>query len=239
MTLQTRHLDYHEGDATLRATVAWDDSIAVQQPGVLVAHAWRGRSEFEDKKALALASLGYVGFALDVYGRGQLGTNPTENAKLMQPFMDDRALLQRRLQAALAALRAVPEVDDQRVAGIGFCFGGLCMLDLARSGADLAGVVSFHGLLSKPATPAAADIRARILLLHGWDDPMATPDEVLALSRELSSAGADWQLHAYGKTLHAFTNPLANDPANGLQYRPRAERRAWCSMQNFLAEIFE
>lgn len=238
MAIQTRTHDYPDGDTTLCASIAWDDSVAGPRPGVLVAHAWRGRSEFENNKAIELARLGYVGFALDVYGKGKLGTNAAENAAMMQPLLDDRPRLQRRLRAALQALRKQVEVDSQRVAAIGFCFGGLCVLDLARYGADIRGVVSFHGLLTAPDELPADKIDSKILVLHGWDDPMATPAAVLALAQELSSAKADWQLQAYGNTLHAFTNPLANEPANGLQYAPVADRRAWLSMQSFLSEIF-
>jgi len=239
VAIQTRQYDYADGDVQLRASVSWNDSITGKRPGVLVSHAWRGRSPFEDGKAQALAEQGYVGFALDLFGAGVLGQSPEENKKLMQPFLDDRDMLQRRLQVALEHLRGLPEVDADRIAGIGFCFGGLCMLDLARSGADVRGVVSFHGLLTAPPNVGETAITARVLVLHGWDDPMATPDAVLALSQELSAAKADWQLHAYGGTLHAFTNPAADDPAHGLQYDARAEARSWRSMTNFLNEIFD
>ena len=155
----------------------------------------------------------------------------------MAPFMEDRALLLGRVQAALQALRRQPEVDPARVAGIGFCFGGLCMLDLARSGADLAGVVSFHGLLSPPPGAGNVPIQAKILVLHGYDDPMGPPEQMLALADELTRAGCDWQIHAYGGTMHAFTNPVVNDPAFGTVYKESAERRALASMKNFLAEL--
>jgi len=139
---------------------------------------------------------------------------------------------------SLETLREQPEVDAGRVAAIGFCFGGLCVLDIARTGADLAGVVSFHGLFSAPGSTAGNRVRARILALHGWDDPMATPDAVLGLASELTSLGADWQLHAYGNTQHAFTNPAANDPRRGTVYDETADRRSWRAMTNFLDELF-
>ena len=157
----------------------------------------------------------------------------------MQPFLEDRALLQRRMNLALETLRKIDRVDPSRIAAMGFCFGGLCVLDLARSGADIRGVVSFHGLLNPPGKTAGNKIKARVLVLHGHDDPMVPPDAVLAFERELTEAGADWQVHVYGQTMHAFTNPQANDPAFGTVYKASADRRSWQSLQNFLAEVLD
>ncbi len=238
MGLQNRLVEYRDGDTLMEGRLVWDDAVPEARPGVLVAHAWGGRSDYEDGKADALASLGYAAFALDVYGKGVRGGSPEENATLMQPLLDDRAALQRRLLTALVALREQAEVDAARVAAIGFCFGGLCVLDLARSGADVAGVVSFHGLFGAPDNTAGNRVRARVLALHGWDDPMATPDAVNALAAELSSMGADWQLHAYGNTMHAFTNPAADDRERGTVYDAAADRRSWQAMANFLDELF-
>jgi dienelactone hydrolase len=204
----------------------------------LVSHAWGGRSEFEENKADTLAELGYAGFALDLYGKGVLGSNAEENRDLMQPFLDDRAKLQSRMRLAVEVLRKQKEVDASRIAALGFCFGGLCVLDLARSGADIRGVASFHGLLGAPQNTAKMNISAKILVMHGWDDPMATPEQVLALANELTAKGADWQLHAYGNTVHAFTNPGANDADFGTVYSAAADKRSWQSLQLFLAEIF-
>jgi dienelactone hydrolase len=238
MGMQHRLIEYRDGDRVLEGRLAWDDAVEEPRPGILVSHAWSGRSAFEDGKADALAGLGYVAFALDLYGKGMRGTNPEENAALMQPFLQDRAALQQRLLESLQTLRAQPEVDAGNVAAIGFCFGGLCVLDIARTGADLAGVVSFHGLLSSPGNTAGNRARARVLALHGWNDPMATPEAVLALARELTALGADWQLHAYGNTQHAFTNPAANDRERGTVYDEVADRRSWQAMINFLEELF-
>ena len=156
----------------------------------------------------------------------------------MQPFMDDREMLQTRITAAFNTIKLFPWVDDSKIAAIGFCFGGLCVLDLARTGADLAGVVSFHGLLSAPENTAANKISAKVLVLHGNDDPMASAEQVIALQQEFTTAGADWQLHNYGHTMHAFTNPVANNPQAGTVFQADAERRSWVSMQNFLEEVF-
>lgn len=237
MSIETRTVDYADGDRTLEAYLAWDDAAGKPRPGVLVAHTWAGRGEAEEAKARELAALGYVGFALDVYGKGIRGGGIDENRALMRPFTDDRALLQRRMRLALDAMRREDGVDAGRTGAIGFCFGGLCVLDLARTGADVNGVVSFHGMLRAPGNTAGNSIRAKVLALHGWDDPMAPPEDVVALGRELTSMGADWQLHAYGNTMHAFTNPKANDPDFGTVYQADADRRSWQAMRNFFAEV--
>ncbi len=238
MTIQTRTIDYQDGDVDLQGHLAWDDAVEGKRPGVMIAHAWAGRSDFENGKAEVLAKLGYVGLALDNFGRGILGSNTEENSALIQPFLDDRAMLQGRMQIALEVLKGLDEVDASRVAAIGFCFGGLCVLDLARTGTDICGVVSFHGLFGSPGNTAGNKIKAKVLALHGWDDPMAPPDQVVSLAEELSSMGADWQVHGYGNTMHAFTNPQANDPDFGTVYSPDADRRSWHAMQDFLSEIF-
>lgn len=236
MTIQTRRIEYIHDGTLLEGFMAFDDATTGPRPGVLISHAWAGRSEFEEDKARRLAELGYVGFALDMYGQGVLGKDKDENAALMTPFLEDRGKLQGRLQAALATLREQKEVDADRTAIIGFCFGGLCAMDLARTGADILGAVSFHGLPMPPGNTQT--IRAKMLILHGWDDPMAQPDAMVALGQELTDAGADWQLHAYGGTMHAFTNPNANDPDFGTVYHPDADRRSWQAMRTFFEEIF-
>ena len=238
MAIQTQTVECKDGDVVLEGYLAWDDTNTDRRPGVLIAHAWAGRSEFEEGKAESLAELGYVGFALDLYGKGKRGSNAEENTALMQPLLDDRKTLQRRMTLALEQIRKQEIVDASRVAAMGFCFGGLSVLDLARTGADLSGVASFHGLFNSPGNTANNRINASVLVMHGWDDPMAKPDQVLALAEELTAMGADWQIHGYGNTMHAFTNPAANDPGFGTVYNERADRRSWQSLQLFLAEIF-
>ena len=238
MAIQTRQVAYKDRDIELEAYLACDDSSSDRRPGVLISHAWAGRGELEENKAERLAELGYVGFALDLYGKGVQGSSPEQNAVLMQPLLDDRVLLQRRMRVALDVLRKQKEVDAERVAAMGFCFGGLCVLDLARTGADILGVASFHGLFASPGNTGHKKISAKVLVMHGWDDPMATPDQVSSLAHELSTMGADWQIHAYGNTQHAFTNPAAADPDMGTVYNADADRRSWQSLQLFLAEIF-
>ena len=238
MAILTRTVEYQDGEREFDAYMAWEDGGSDPKPGVIVSHAWGGRSDFEDAKADKLAELGYVGFAIDLYGKGQRGGSKEENSALMQPLLDDREMLQRRMSIALDTLRRQKEVDDARVAAMGFCFGGLCVLDLARTGADVSGVASFHGLFGKPGNTEDNTIKASVLVMHGWGDPMATPDQVLGLTEELTTMGADWQLHAYGNTVHAFTNPAAADPDFGTVYSADADRRSWNSLQLFLAEIF-
>jgi dienelactone hydrolase len=238
MAIQTRLIDYAHGDLALEGFLAWDDAVSTPRPAVAIAHAWGGRSEFEESKAVRLAEQGYVGFAIDMYGKGVRGSNPEENARLMAPFLEDRPLLQARIKEAIGVLRLQPEVDAGRLAAMGFCFGGLCVLDLARSGGDVLGVASFHGLFAAPGNTVGNRIGAKVLCLHGYDDPMVPPQSVLDLAAELTDAGADWQLHAYGNTLHSFTNPGANDPGLGAIYNAAADRRSWAALLDFLEEIF-
>jgi dienelactone hydrolase len=238
MAIQMKQIEYRDGDILLEAYMAYDDSSSDQRPGVLISHAWGGRGEHEESKAERLAELGYVGFALDLYGKGVLGSDPKQNQALMQPLLDDREMLQRRMQLALGIIRKQKEVDSERVAAMGFCFGGLCVLDLARTGADILGAASFHGLFSAPGNTGDNKISAKVLVMHGWDDPMATPEQVLSLAEELTSMDADWQIHAYGNTMHAFTNPAADNADMGTVYNEDADRRSWQSLQLFLAEIF-
>jgi len=238
MAIVSNVVGYLDGDVLLEAFFAFDDSVSGRRPAVLINHTWAGRDDFVAEKAKKLAALGYVGFAVDMYGKGVLGSCPEENAQLMQPFMDNRQMLQKRMQAALYAVKLLPWVDDSKIAAMGFCFGGLCSLDLARAGADLKGVVSFHGLLGAPGNTQGNAIKAKILALHGHDDPLGPVEQVLAFEQEMTKAGADWQLHTFGNTQHAFTNPAANNPDFGTVYQPDADRRSWLAMENFLTEIF-
>ncbi len=235
--MKSEKIGYRDDDIDLEGHLVYDPATAGTRPLVVVAHAWAGQSDLERSKAAQLAELGYAGFALDLFGKGVLGKSVEENSQLIKPFMEDRALIVRRMQAGIDAVRTHEIVDANRIAAIGFCFGGLCALDLARSGADIAGVVAFHALLNAPQGPGNK-ITAKILVLHGHLDPMAPQDEVVALTRELDSAGADWQIHLYGKAMHAFTNPAANDVDFGTVYDETADNRSWAAMRNFVAEIF-
>ncbi|MBP8924669.1 MAG: dienelactone hydrolase family protein [Pseudomonadales bacterium] len=234
--MQQRYIDYEHAGQTLQGFLARPDGTDTV-PGILIAHAWGGRDEFVLDKARTLAGLGYAAFALDVYGKGILGSGPEQNSQLMTPLLADRALLRDRLAAGLDCLRAQPGIDTGRIAVMGYCFGGLCALDLARSGADIRGAVSLHGLFVPPGLEPRP-IKAHILALHGYADPMVPPQQVVEFGQEMSDAGVDWQLHAYGGVLHAFTVPEANDLKLGTLYDARAERRAWRTLLDFYEEIF-
>jgi dienelactone hydrolase len=231
-------IEYRDSEAVLEGFLCYDESQPGPRPAVIINHAWGGRDEFVERKARRLAWSGYACFALDNYGKGRRGGTPELNAALMTPFMNDRALLRRRLLAGLAAVKSLPIVDSKRIAVMGFCFGGLCALDFARANADVRGVVSIHGML-KPSGLTEPKINARVLMLHGYDDPLSPPEEVLAVAREFTAAGADWQLHAYGHTVHAFTNPVANNRAGGMQYDEAADRRSWHALEEFLGEVLK
>ena len=235
--LKTQTIDYQENTTALEGYYAYDEKIPGKRPAVIVCHDWSGKNDFSCNKAQKLAELGYVGFALDMYGKGLSGKTKTEKSALIKPLMDDRKLLQKRVLAALDTVRKLDEVDPTRIAIIGFCFGGLCALDLARSGADIKGAVSFHGLFYSPDF-SSKPIKAKILALHGHDDPMATPAQALAFMKEMTDAKANWELDMYGNTMHGFTNPEANDPAFGTVYSKEADARAWARMVAFFAEIF-
>lgn len=228
---------YTDGDTICEGYVAMPAG-AGPHPAVLIAHNWAGQTDADNGVADRLARLGYIGIAIDVYGQGVRGEPMGDNSGLMGPWMADRAGLQRRLLAAVEAAAAHPAVDSGRIAIIGYCFGGLCALDVVRSTTPLIkAAVSFHGVYA-PTGLSAQPITAKVLVLHGWDDPMTPPDATVALAKELSAAGADWQIHAYGGTMHAFTAPGANNPAGGVMYSADADRRSWQAMTNFLGEVF-
>lgn len=239
MAITTRDVNYEINGMTFDGALAFDEAREGARPAVLVCHGWEGRSDAQLQCARALAGLGYIGFACDMFGKGIRGDVTGDNSALIAPFLRDRAMLRQRLLATVEAVRGLPEVAPNKVAAIGFCFGGLCVLDLARSGAEVRAVASFHGLFTKPEGLPVMPIQAKVVAFHGWDDPMAPPSDVVALGSELTESGADWQIHAYGGTMHAFMAVGANRPEAGIQYNQRSARRAWASMVTFLAEAFD
>lgn len=236
--LQTKKIEYSHQGKLFEGYCAYDDRGLTKKPAVLSFHDWSGRNDLACQKVEQLAELGYVGFAVDLYGKGVIGETKEEKSALIQPLLADRKLLQERILAALATVQALEYVNTAKIAAIGFCFGGLCALDLARSDVEVRGVVSFHGLLNAPANQPPKATRTKILVLHGHDDPMVPPEQVLAFETEMTSVRADWQLIAYGNTMHGFTNPQANDPAFGTVYNALVNKRSWLAMKRFLEEIF-
>ena len=208
------------------------------RPTVILFPTVMGVSPLEIGFAERLGALGYNGLIADLFGKQFHGAARDTMFGEMGRLRGDRAALRERLLAVLDTVRGRPEAAGQKVAAIGYCFGGQCALDLARAGADVAGVASFHGLFDPPGLPAQP-ISAKVVAYHGWDDPMVPPEAVVALGKELTEAGCDWQVHAYGHVGHGFTNPRASDLGiDGVRYNEAAARRSWASLETYLAELF-
>jgi dienelactone hydrolase len=238
--LRTQVVEYKQGSVVLEGYLAYDDKFQGQRPGVLVVHDWTGIGSYVKGRAEQLAALGYVAFAADIYGKGIRPTNPKDAAVQAKIYRDDRRLMRDRAKAGLAVLQQAPITDARRIAAIGYCFGGGAVLELARSGAPIVGAVSFHGNLDTPNPADAKNIQAKILVLHGADDPLVPPAQVDGFQQEMTPAGVDWQLVSYSGTVHSFTNPAAgNDNAKGSAYNAQSDRRSFAAMQQFFAEIFQ
>ena len=233
--MRTEQIQYKVNGNNMLGYVAYSDNN--NSPLVLIAHTWAGKDRFVHDRADDLAKLGYTAMAVDMYGEGRVGADAAENESLMTPLVSNRDELKDRIQGALEAGRKLEGVNPAKVAAIGYCFGGLVVLDLVRSGADVNGVVSFHGLLM-PSEISNDGVKSKVLVLHGERDPMVPLEMVDEFQKEMTAASIDWQLHSYGGTYHAFTNPDANDPTLGTQYNEDADKRSWSSMLNFFNEIF-
>ena len=240
MAIVRQALVYNGPGGPFEGVIAYEDEITTMRPGVLVVPNVRGQKEADTLKAEALARLGYVGFACDVFGRGKRTTQESPDmAVYMNELNADRGLLRDRLQASLDALKGFDRVDPAKTATIGFCFGGKCVLDMARAGLDILGCVSFHGVYDRPDYASVVSIKPKLLVCHGWDDPLGPPDAMVGLGRELTEGGADWQIHAYGNAGHAFTDHAATGSTRpGVAYEERADRRSWEAMKDFLTELF-
>jgi len=235
----SKPVEYKQGDTVLEGLSVYDDAVQGKRPGVLVVHQWMGLSDYEKKGAEMLARLGYNVFAVDIYGRGIRPQTPQAAGAEAGKYKNDRALLRARVRAGLDVLMNQELTDRKRIAAIGYCFGGTTVLELARSGAEIAGVVSFHGGLSSPTPGDAKNIKARVLALHGADDPNVPPKEVAAFEEEMRQGGVDWQLVAYGGAVHSFTDWNAgNDNSKGTAYNERADRRSWEAMKQFFVEVW-
>jgi dienelactone hydrolase len=230
---------YKQGDTTCIGYLAYDDSLSAKRPAVLIAPEWWGLVEYPKRRADQLAQLGYVAFVADIYGNGVTASTPEDARAHAMSFYSDRARLRARMSAALATLKEQPLVDGKRIAVIGYCFGGAAALELARSGADLAGVVTFHGSLATPTPADARAITGKVLVCTGADDPNVKPEEVAAFENEMRAAHVNYQINVYGGAVHAFTNPAAgNDNAKGMAYNAQADHRSWEAMRQFFDEIF-
>lgn len=236
--IHTESVEYKDGTNVLEGYLAYDSSSSAKRPGVLVVHEWMGLGPFAKKRAEDLAAMGYVAFAADIYGKGVRPKDTKEAGELAGKYKGDRALLRSRVNAALHLLQKNEYVDTKKIAAIGFCFGGTTVLELARLGAPVKGVVSFHGGLSSPKPEDAKNIKGRVLALHGADDPF-TKSEVADFQDEMRKANVDWEFISYGGAVHSFTNPEAgNDNSKGAAYNKKADERSWQAMKDFFKEIF-
>ena len=237
--IHTETVEYKHGDAVLEGYLAYDDASTAVRPGVLIVHEWTGLGDYVKSRAQQLAGLGYVAFALDMYGKGIRPQTPQEASAQASIYRKDRALMRARAAAGLEQLKKSSLVDPGKIAAIGYCFGGGTALELARSGADIAGVVSFHGNLDTPNPQDAKNIKAKILVCTGGSDPNVPPEQVQAFEKEMTDAGVDWEINIYGHAVHSFTNPASgNDPSRGVAYNEKADKRSWQAMKDFFGEIF-
>lgn len=237
--MQTQDVRYSEGQVDFLGYLAFEDTIQHNRPGVLVVHEGLGLGEHIMERARRIAKLGYVAFAADMFGGRRQFSDIQEMSKLLSDLRNDLPTLRARARAALATLAALPQVDQTRLAAVGFCFGGSVALELARDGADLRAVVSVHGVLSTKAPAEIDKVKASVLVCTGAEDPLAPPDQVAAFQNEMREARVrDWQLVSYGNAFHAFTNPAAGPSTmRGTLYNEQADRRSSLAVRNFLEEL--
>jgi dienelactone hydrolase len=234
-------IPYHDGDTLLMGYQTYDDSIIKgKRPGVLIVHQWMGLGKYEEKRADMLAKLGYNVLAVDIYGSGVRPKDAKEAGTLAAKYKSDRELLRRRVNAGLDRLKKDDMTDPKRIAAIGYCFGGTAVIELARSGADIAGVVSFHGGLDSPRWEDGKQIKCKVLALHGADDPTVSAKDLSAFENEMKRCNVDWELIQYGGAVHGFTMwDAGNDNSKGVAYNEEADKRSWEEMKLFFAEIFK
>ncbi len=238
--LHTKLIEYKHGDVVLEGYLAYNDELGNKRPGVLVVHEWKGLNDYAKRRADQLAQLGYVALAIDMYGKGVLAKDHQEAAQLSGVYRNDRQLMRARAKAGLGVLLQQPMVDPARIGAIGYCFGGMTVLELARSGADLKGVVTFHGGLSTPTPADAKQIKGPLLILHGASDSFVTQDEVKAFEDEMKAAGVQYRLIQYPGAVPSFTvEEAGNDPTQGMAYNAEADRQSWDEMTAFFAEVLK
>ncbi len=237
--MKVENLQYKDGDLNLHGLVAYDESIAGKRPGVVIMPDAFGIAPFVRERAERLAKLGYVGFGADPYGNGCLAKDLPEGIKYAMALVRDPVVVRRRVRAALDKLASLPQVDASRLAIMGYCMGGTCSLEIARDGAAVRGVVSFHGGLATKQPAAAGQVKAKVLVLNGADDPFVPAEQIAAFNDEMTKAGVDWQFINYGGTVHSFTNPdAASIGAPGIAYNKSTDERSWQAMKDFFAEVF-
>ncbi|HXQ51585.1 MAG TPA: dienelactone hydrolase family protein [Stellaceae bacterium] len=235
--IKTETVEYKQGSTVCEGFLAYDDAKSGKRPGILVVHEWNGMQDYMKQRSQMLAELGYVAFAPDIFGKGVRAQTMEECAKISEPYYKDRMLQRARAQAGLDVLRGNANVDPAKIVAIGYCFGGMVVLEMARAGMKVAGVVSFHGQFATPMP--AKSVSAKVLVLHGNDDPVVPPEEVLAFEKEMTDARADWQLVAYGGAKHTFTNyNLPTDLPGPAAYNEKADKRSWIAMKEFFRETF-
>ncbi|MCE9611687.1 MAG: dienelactone hydrolase family protein [Chthoniobacter sp.] len=235
--IKTEVVEYKDGDTVCEGFLAWDDASDKARPGVLVVQDWTGLGDYVKGRAQQLAELGCVAFCADIYGKGVRPTDPKDCGAQAGKWKADRPALRTRVQAGLAVLVKNPLVQKGKVAAIGYCFGGTTVLELARSGAEVQGVVSFHGGLSTPTPEDAKNIKGRVLVCHGADDPFVKADEVAAFHKEM--AAVKYKFVPYPGAVHSFTNPAAGDDnSKGAAYNAAADKASWAEMKEFFALIF-
>jgi dienelactone hydrolase len=237
--IKEQYHEYSHNGTVLEGFAAWDEDVEGKRPGIIVVHEWNGINPQILQRCRMLAELGYFAFAADIYGKGVRPQNPEESAKQATLYRKDRVLMRARANAALDEIRKFPQVYPDKVATMGYCFGGGVALEQARSGADIVGALSFHGNLDTPDLTDAGNIKAKILVLHGAADPYVPIEQVMTFRKEMEEAGVDWQLVMYGHAVHSFTNPGAgDDPSKGAAYNEKADSRSWEAMISFFEELF-
>jgi dienelactone hydrolase len=240
--LREQAVSYRSADATLKGYLVWDDKFTGKRPGVLVVHEFWGLNDYPRERARMLAELGYTAFAIDMYGEGRVGEHPREASEFMNAVLSHADIAKARFLAAKKFLELEPTVEPTKIAAIGYCFGGATVLAMARQGIDLKGVVSFHGLLNAGAPAQPGQIKARILVETGADDPMAKPEEIVAFEKEMTAVGATYRVDNYPGVTHGFTNPAADEVAKNfglpVAYNADADKKSWSAMQQFFSEIF-
>ncbi|MBX3018219.1 MAG: dienelactone hydrolase family protein [Bdellovibrionaceae bacterium] len=236
--LHTKTIEYKEGDTVLEGVLYHDDKFKGARPAVIVVHEWMGLDNYAKSRAQELAAQGYIALAADIYGKGVKVTDLKQAGELAGKYKSDRALLRKRAQAAFDTLLAQKNVNKDQMLAIGFCFGGTTVLELARAGAPVAGVVSFHGGLDSPTPADAKSIKAKVLVLHGAIDPFVKPAEIAGFYKEMDDAKVDYQFISYAGAVHKFSNPEAGDNvASGAAYNKLADQRSQKAMRAFFDEI--